>query len=209
MRPRSSLSAAVAIRYPAAMSIDPVERRNLFLFAILFEGGLAVLAVGLGWLLKQNPLQTFRWDLAAAKLGAATAVPMLLVFILCTHWPVGPLARIRTFTEEVVRPLFGACSVLELAAICTLAGFGEEMLFRGVAQPVLERWLGAWGSVAATNVIFGIMHLITPTYAVLAGLMGAYLSCLWMGCQNLLVVIVAHALYDFLALLYLTRSRRL
>src|SRR5207244_12210575 len=91
---RSPLSATVAIRYPAAMSIDPVERRNLFLFAILFEGGLAVLAVGLGWLLKQNALQTFRWDLAAAKFDAATAVPMLLVFILCTHWPVGPLARI-------------------------------------------------------------------------------------------------------------------
>ena len=108
-----------------------------------------------------------------------------------------------------MRPLFGACSVLELAAICALAGFGEEMLFRGVAQPVLERWLGAWGSVAATNAIFGIMHLITPTYAVLAGLMGVYLSCLWMGCQNLLVVIVAHALYDFLALLYLTRGWRL
>jgi membrane protease YdiL (CAAX protease family) len=52
-------------------------------------------------------------------------------------------------------------------------------------------------------VLFGLLHPITPTYAVLAALMGAYLGGVWLASGNLLVPIVAHALYDFIALAYL------
>jgi membrane protease YdiL (CAAX protease family) len=49
------------------------------------------------------------------------------------------------------------------------------------------------------------LHALTPTYALLAVLAGAYLGGVWLLSGNLLVVIVAHGIYDFVALLYLLR----
>jgi membrane protease YdiL (CAAX protease family) len=181
------------------------QRREVVLFAVLFEGGLAGLAWLLGWVLDQPPLQSMHGRVRDTLVGVAATIPLLLLFLVCIRWPVGPLVRIQKFGEEVIRPLFRPCSWLELAAIALLAGLGEEMLFRGVLQEVLRRRLSLWGAVAASNLLFGLLHLITPTYAVIAGLMGVYLSCLWIASGNLLVVVVTHALYDFLALLYLVK----
>ena len=41
----------------------------------------------------------------------------------------------------------------------------------------------------------------------LAGLIGLYLGWLWLAVGNLLVPIVVHALYDFVALMYLVKVR--
>ena len=60
----------------------------------------------------------------------------------------------------------------------------------------------------AASVLFGLAHPITPAYAVLAAMIGVYLGWLWLAFdKNLLVPITAHALYDFLALIYLVRTR--
>jgi membrane protease YdiL (CAAX protease family) len=182
-------------------------RHQLVLFAVLLEGGLAVLALGLGWLFGQPAWADLHWDPRDAALGALASLPLLLVFLICTRWPVGPLARIRQFADEVIRPLFAACRLPDLAVISLLAGFGEEMLFRGVIQGVLSRWLGPWTGVPLAGILFGLMHLITLSYAVMAALMGIYLGWVWAASENLLVVIVAHALYDFLALVYLVGTR--
>jgi hypothetical protein len=51
-------------------------------------------------------------------------------------------------------------------------------------------------------------HCITPTYAVLAGVIGGYLGGLLEGANNILAPIVTHALYDFLAFLIVAREYR-
>jgi len=126
--------------------------------------------------------------------------------VVCTHatWP--PLARIRRFFDAVVRRLFAECTWIELALIALAAGVGEEALFRGVLQPALGRWLGAGPALVVASVLFGLLHPITPVYAVLAGLIGIYLGGVWLASGNLLVVIIVHALYDFLALIYVLRG---
>jgi len=169
--------------YGRSMSDELLSRKRIVLLAVLFEGGLALAALGLGWL-----------------------VPMLLFLLLAILWPVGPLLRARALLDEVVRPLFHGCSVIELALISFLAGLGEEMLFRGVLQGLFTRWLGSWGSVGAVNLLFGLLHFVTPTYALIAGLAGVYLSCCWLWRENLLVVVIPHALFDFVALLYVARG---
>ena len=55
------------------------------------------------------------------------------------------------------------------------------------------------------SAVFGLFHLVTPTYALLATIVGVYLGVCFAVTDNLLTVIVAHALYDFVALVYLTR----
>jgi len=187
------------------MRDDPASSRQLLLLAVSVEGGLAVVAWGLGHVLDQPPLRDWRWDALDALLGVGTSLPMLLGFLVCVRWPVGPLRPIKAFSEEIVRPLFAPCTLFELALICCLAGLGEEMFFRGFLQALLGRWFGTWVGLAAASVLFGLLHLITPTYALLATAMGAYLGWLWAVNGNLLVVVIAHALYDFVALVYVVR----
>ena len=164
------------------------------------------LAWGVGWLASQPPLATFAWNARAAALGIAASLPLLALFALCVRWPVGPLARIQHFSDEVIRPWFAPCTLLDLAAISVAAGVGEEMLFRGFLQPLLGYYLGVWPALLAASVLFGLLHLITLTYALLAALIGVYLGYVQLFGDNLLAVIVAHALYDFVALVYLVRG---
>ena len=56
--------------------------------------------------------------------------------------------------------------------------------------------------------VFGLLHFITPLYALLAGLMGLYLGWLYEATGNLIVPMIVHGLYDFAALVYLVRIRR-
>src|SRR4051812_18330852 len=90
-------------------------RRPLLLLAVVFEGGLAVLAWPLGWALGEPALGDFAWDVRAALLGVAATAPMLALFLACVRWPRGPLAGIKRFVDEVVRPLFAPLSLLDLA----------------------------------------------------------------------------------------------
>jgi membrane protease YdiL (CAAX protease family) len=130
-----------------------------------------------------------------------------VLFFLMSHWPLGPLRRIQRFSEEVIRPLMAPCSLLDLFGIALLAGLGEEMLFRGVIQELFSRWFNVWIGLIVGSLLFGAMHSITFTYALLAALMGVYLGVVWLYADhNLLVVVISHALYDFVVLVWLLRG---
>src|SRR5262249_52313771 len=135
------------------------------------------------------------------------ALPLLGLFLIGRRWPVGPFRSIRTFLDEQARPVLAACAWPDLALISLAAGVGEEMLFRGVIQGALGRWLGPWTGWGAAGLLFGLVHPIPPGYILVAGLMGAYLGALWIVDGNLLSAMVAHGLYDFLALVLLLRER--
>jgi membrane protease YdiL (CAAX protease family) len=188
---------------------EPLDPRTaLVLLAVVVEGGLIVLALFLGWLTGNPPLVTLFWSLPDAAAGAAATLPMLVLFFAILRWPIGPLGKIKKFIDEQFRPLLAPCTLLDLFGIAVLAGFGEEMFFRGVCQAALADWWGRpWLALVVASVLFGAAHAITLTYALLATAMGAWLGCLWLWCDNLLPAIVAHALYDFVALVVLLRAR--
>ncbi len=181
------------------------------LTAAAFEASLTVVAIVLGWLLGCPPLRTFRFDFHDAMFGLLATVPPLAVFWSCLKLPLDPLQRIAAIMDETLLPLFRECGVMQLAIIAALAGVGEEMLFRGVVQAAVADQIGSphgvWLGLLVAAILFGLLHLITPTYAILAGLIGAYLGWLWLFYDNLLVPIVAHAAYDFVALVYLVKIR--
>jgi membrane protease YdiL (CAAX protease family) len=180
---------------------------TLIILAILFEASLAPLALLLGWLLGQPALAGFEWRASDIVVGALATLPMLGLFLAGQFWPVGPFRAINRFFEEEARPILAVCQWPDLALISVAAGVGEEMLFRGVFQAALGRWLGAAWGWGATSVLFGLLHPITPGYILLAALLGAYLGALWSLSGNLLTAMVAHALYDFFALWYLLRKQ--
>lgn len=180
------------------------SRREVVATAVAVEGGLAVVALLLGWLFGVSPLAQIEWTLRGTWQGVAAAVPMFALLVVVTRWPLGPLAGLSDVVSRAVVPLFRSCSLFDLAVICALAGLGEEMLFRGFVQSGLEQAGGApWLALVAASVLFGLAHPITPTYVVLAALIGLYLGWLLMASGNLLVPIVTHAAYDLAALVYL------
>ncbi len=188
-------------------SPEPPHTTSIVWLALCFEGGLVLLAWGLGWVLNHSPTDQTQLRWQAVALGVVATGPLLLVMWWCTRWPWKPIQRLLRDVDETLVPLFADRSYFTLAFISILAGLGEEALFRGVLQTTLADLINPWAALVATSTLFGLAHLITPTYALMAGLIGLYLGVLSMTSGNLLVVIVVHALYDFAALVYLVRRR--
>jgi membrane protease YdiL (CAAX protease family) len=86
------------------------------------------------------------------------------------------------------------------------------MLFRGVIQHGVAERIGPPGGVAIgigiASLLFALAHALSGTYAVLAGLISVYFGWLLIVTGNLLVPILAHAAYDFLAFVHLLRVER-
>ncbi|HYT87572.1 MAG TPA: CPBP family intramembrane glutamic endopeptidase [Gemmataceae bacterium] len=185
------------------MHDTPPTRLQIVRLAVLFEGGLGVLACLLGWLTGVPTWERLSWSAVDAGFGLLAALPMLALLVVFGIIPWAPFRPIEQFIDKIVRPLFRHCTVADLALIALVAGLGEELLFRGLLQEVFARWLETWAAVLVTAILFGLMHPITPTYGVLATLAGAYLGYVYLASGNLLVAVVAHAFYDFAALVYL------
>lgn len=177
--------------------------------AVLMEGGLGVLAIGVGWLLGWDllGLTSFQWR--AVFWGVAGAAPMLLLLLSCTEvawWPFSDVGRV---VDELLRPLFAQTTVAEMALISVLAGIGEELFFRGLVQGGIAGWIGEpYGPIAglgAASLVFGLVHPINWAYVVLATAMGLVLGGIWIFSGNLLAPMITHGLYDFLALVWLVK----
>lgn len=167
-----------------------------------------MLAWALGHWLEVAPLGRLRLTLEALAIGLAATLPMLLglAWILGTDWT--PARRLVALVVEQLGPLLSSRSTWELAFLAVLAGVAEEVLFRGVLQAALARPLPDGWALLVASAIFGLAHFASPTYAVMAGVVGLYLGGLFLLQGNLLVPVVAHAAYDFVALVYVARSFR-
>ena len=62
-----------------------------------------------------------------------------------------------------------------------------------------------WIALAVASALFGLLHPMNSAYILLASIMGLLFGGLWIATGNLLVPILAHALYDFLALVWLVK----
>jgi len=166
---------------------------------------LAALALG-AWV-GAPPFAALDWSWRGLARGVAATAPLLLALRWCLRTRFPPVARLVRLAEERIAPLFAGSRMLELAVVAVLAGLGEEALFRGVIQTALAGHLPVWVAIGLTGAVFGVAHWLTPTYAVLAAVVGAYLGWTFVASGNLLVPIVAHALYDLVALAVLVRGR--
>jgi hypothetical protein len=197
---------------------DPIQYpRRLTIIAVVVEGGLAVVAVAIGWLIGRSPASSMSHGdlsqhIAAVAIGLLATLPMLVALVAMDRIPHGAWASLKQVVDQLLVPMFAKTSVAEMALISMAAGMGEELLFRGLLQSALGDWigppLGAWISLLVASLIFGACHWITPAYAAVASLIGVYLGWLLLATGNLWTPIVAHAFYDFVALVYLVKCKR-
>ncbi|MCC6763426.1 MAG: CPBP family intramembrane metalloprotease [Deltaproteobacteria bacterium] len=156
---------------------------------------LALVAVSLAWAalrdlplaapLTPTPGRVIAGGLAGALLW--TTIPLLL-----------RAPSMRRVWHEVLRPFAGTLSVADVVVIAALSGTTEELFFRGVLLPET--------GVVASSLCFGALHALTPTYFAWATAVGAGMSALTLTADSLVVPIVAHATYNFGALLLLRRA---
>jgi membrane protease YdiL (CAAX protease family) len=183
--------------------VTPNQR--FFWIGCAFEFALCIVAVALNALLRQPLWSDLRWNAQHSLAGAIAALPTLGLFLLTVHAASGPLGRLKDFLNAVVRPLFQTWAWWQLLLISILAGLGEELLFRGVIQGNLTRWLGLLPGLILASLLFGACHPMTLSYLMITTLIGVYLGTLWIVTGNLLAPVITHALYDFVALIYFLR----
>ena len=182
-----------------------------FRLAVLVEGAMGLAAIGLAKLFEVSLREQFAADpkvlWRGLVAGAIATLPMFLLFwaMLESRWQ--PLVELKRQVREMIRTLFPRAGLVELAIIAVLAGVGEELLFRGVIQTLVGRWTSPLIGLVIASLIFGGLHAVSRLYFILATGIGAYLGWLLVQFDDLTVPIVAHALYDFIALVYLTRTQ--
>lgn len=164
----------------------------------------AVLAVGgLAWI---------RWRDLPVSLGATgdglaigTGIALGLAAINLCLLRVGPnvwpLRNIRQLYRDVLEPLFGPLGWFEIVMVSLAAGVAEELFFRGAVQ-------AEWG-LAVASILFGLVHIggiDMIAFGVWAATIGALLGGVAIATDGVLAPMVAHAVYDALALGYIRRS---
>ncbi len=169
----------------------------------MFEFGILLAALTLGWVVGLDPLATIRLDLKTVAVGLAATIPPVSVLWLLPRLRWEAIHRLQRLVEDVMGPLFRGASTTGIVTLAAAAGIAEEVLFRGLLQEGLTGWIGVGGALVVASVLFGLVHWVTRLYAVLAALVGCYLGALYLMTGNLAVPILVHALYDVAALVLL------
>jgi len=174
------------------------SRTRILVMVFLFEGGALFIAVILANYLGISLLPVTNYPERDVAIGiAGTILPF--AFFLFSVSPkadripmMGSLKKI-VLTEVIT--IFRNCSLNDLIVISLLAGIGEEFLFRGVIQV-------KFGIVFA-SILFGLLHFVSPAYAIVTTVMGFYLGAVFQKSGGLLAPVIIHFLYDLAALVYL------
>lgn len=183
---------------------------DFFKKACTFEASLILVAAVLGWIANINPFADLHFSESAIACGVIGAIPLFLMFLALEQIQAEPVIKIKNMLFETLGPSLHRYHWTDLFILAAIAGLSEELLFRGVIQPWMESSWGIPAALVGSNIIFGLAHAVTPLYAVLAALVGIYLSLSldYGGDRNLLLPIIIHGLYDFLAFVSLMRAYR-
>ncbi len=182
-----------------------MNRKALLSVTILVEGGLILFGLVLMGYSVLELWSSISLSWRATAYALLLCIPMLAVlhFVVRSHWE--PLSRLNKEIYEKVAPIFVNCKVLDLVIIAFLAGVGEELFFRGWLQNALISTFGMWLGILIASVIFGLAHYISTGYAIYAFLTSLYLGVIYQASGSLYIVMTIHAVYDFIALVYLVR----
>ena len=183
---------------------------DFFKSACYFEASLILVAVLLGWIAGINPFATIVFSETALAYGVLGTVPLFLMFLSLEQIQGKSVGDIRKLLLNTLGPGLHRYHWTDLLILAAIAGVSEELLFRGVIQPWIERSWGMAAGLIVSNIFFGLVHAVTPLYALLAALVGIYLglSLDYGGDRNLLTPIIIHGGYDFLAFVALMRVYR-
>lgn len=153
--------------------------------------GVTLLAWWLGQKHSSKALSTGVWLTAASTL---LGVPLLALALGLVGW----------------QPKWPAQLWLWLAVNLGVAVLAEELLFHGLLQTRLVRWLGVVPGVGLTAALFAAVHLpFSPLFAVVAGIAGLGYGLIFHFSGRISLAIALHGAVNLLHLLLLSYPLRL
>ena len=147
--------------------------------------------------------------------GVLSTIPLAIFAIVldAIEEQVPALQDVSEATLRSVYNLLGGSykpllALITAVVLGTVAGVGEEILFRGVLQEMIyqQQWTTNYNAVVSiviSSVVFGLFHAVTPMYVALATIASLYFGTLYtLSNGDLTIPILCHSIYDIGALLY-------
>ena len=187
---------------------SPDRAGILILSFVTFLIGSGV-ALGGFWLTEISPAELMSISSGSVVAGILISLPMCVVLAFFRYSPFQWTRRLWDAPVRILGAGLTDLNALDVASVATMAGVGEELLFRGF----LQSWIGSYGTLwglLVPNLLFGLLHAMTPAYAAGAFLVGLSFSCIlhFSNEDDLTSLMVAHAMYDFIAWQWLAHGVR-
>lgn len=184
-------------------SLDNSSSQNelkSFLLIIANSIFLLVVSLGLAVLFKVSPHDHLGFSIRNILIGMLAVGPLAVFLWWFMRTEIKSLADFRVSQIDFFADLGFRLTPIRILMISLAAGICEELLFRGVLQVALYPITPVAIAILLPSTIFGLLHMRTIIYAVIAGLVGAYLGLLFALTGSLLAAIVCHTVYDIIAL---------
>jgi membrane protease YdiL (CAAX protease family) len=169
-------------------------------FRWLLVPDLGLGALGILWAVLSDSAELqyrFSAGVVLAAIGLTSVFTALNFGLFFAGHRFRPAAPVYAFLEGDIFPLVRQATLFELLLGAAMAGFSEELLFRGLLQPRI--------GLVASSLVFGLLHgpsrALWPL-AAWAAVAGSILGLLHSASENLLLPTLVHAFYDAVALLY-------
>ena len=175
-------------------------------FALVLLSQLAIVALGVFFIWAfdvQIPDANVGW-LQAVAIGTLLAMTTLLLFTLIYRFG-GKFAQMLVNDSLRVSAIFSRYTWVHFACVAALAGVGEELLFRGFLQTWLSNHFAITLAILVASIIFGLLHYLSHAYFISVTLMSVAFGVGYYVTDSLLMVMVWHGVYDFVALIVLVK----
>lgn len=170
--------------------------------AIVFLGGVLL------WALDVSLPNPAMGAFAASLWGIVLAVVTFVLFFILYRYG-GRVAHILLNDIRRVSGLFAGCSWWHILVVATLAGVGEELLFRVFFQGWLSNYLAITWAIVIASIVFGLLHYLSHAYFICTLLMSIAFGVGYYWSGSWLMVMVWHGVYDLIALGVLIKYPRL
>lgn len=217
---RPDLFAAVnnyfLLLFGASCVISSLYVQQIFVVIDQYRAGISVAAF-LGIILPVYLLARRFGDGARTQLRiSAPRSPLIVFLILATLCSIVIVDQIYVISQQFrpvpehymetlqdLKPTDAWTFALVFLGMCALVPIAEEFIFRGIMQQVFARNMGGVAGFVVAGLLFGAVHL-NPHLLISISFFGLFLSFIFYATGNLTYAIIAHSLFNTIALLQLT-----
>ncbi len=203
------------LAFAASCMVSSVYIQELFYLAGHYREGIGASAL-LGVILPVALLlRRFGPGLRTQLQIAPPRLPVVVFVILATVCAVVVVDQVYLISQRFapapeaydeliggLRPTGPGSFIVVFLGLCVLAPIAEEFVFRGIVQQVFERNMGGVVAFVLAGLLFGAAHL-NAHLLVSVSFFGVFLGFLFYASRNLTCTIIAHSVFNTVALLQL------
>jgi len=131
----------------------------------------------------------------------ATVVIVDQIYLINQQFSPVPHEYVESLKD--LRPTDGWNFAVIFVGLCVLVPIAEELAFRGIIQQIFTRNMGPVAGFLLAGLVFGAVHL-NAHLLISITFFGVFLSFVYYATGNLSYTIIAHAVFNAVALLQLT-----